>query len=99
MFIEDQVFDDVDTEVTEVDKNKDSKQFEIKFHALSIPIKNEKIKNSLQKIESTSEKIEIEIDLNKKINPYTDIFNLIDDLLKIQKKERADEVNPSESNI
>jgi len=44
-----------------------------------------------------SAKLELETDINKKINPFTDIFNIVDDILKISKKERADEVNPSES--
>ena len=37
------------------------------------------------------------MDLNKKINPYTDIFNIIDEIFKIIKKERSEEQTPSES--
>jgi hypothetical protein len=71
---------------------------EIKYHNFSIPIKNEKLKINLKKIEDVKEKIRLETDINKKTNPFTDIFNMIDDMSKICKKERADEVNPSESN-
>ncbi len=74
-----------------------SNQYEIKFHSFSIPIKNEKIKNGFIKVEDILKKIREETDINKKMNSFTDIFNIVDDMLKILKKERADEVNPSES--
>jgi len=60
-----------------------------------IPIKNEKLRINFIKINEISNKIEEEQDLTKKINIFTDIFNVIDEIVKIIKKEKSEEGNQS----
>jgi hypothetical protein len=68
-----------------------SDQYEVKYQGSDIPIKNDKLRLCFQKIEDITKKIENEPELNKKINIYTDIFNLIDEIVKILKKEKTDD--------
>jgi hypothetical protein len=65
---------------------------------MNIPIKNEKLKFSFVKINDVTQKIEEELDLSKKINTFTDIFNIIDEIVKIIKKEKSEENQQTESN-
>ena len=66
-------------------------QYEIKYQGSIIPIKNDKLRLCFQKIDDITKKIDNEPELNKKINTYTDIFNLIDEIVKILKKEKTDD--------
>ena len=77
---------------------KDGEAFEIKYQGMVIPIKNEKLKFSFAKINEISNKIEEESDLTKKVNIFTDIFNIIDEIVKIIKKEKSEENQQTESN-
>ena len=38
-------------------------------------------------------KIESELDLTKKLNIFSDVFNVIDEIVKIIKKEKVEETN------
>ena len=70
-----------------------SSNMEVKYQGTSIPIKNEKLKYNFNKIEELTKKVGEEQELNKKMNIYTDIFNIIDEISKIIKKDKADETN------
>jgi hypothetical protein len=72
---------------------KDGESFDIKYQGIVIPIKNEKLKINFNKINEISNKIEEEQDLSKKINIFTDVFNVIDEIVKILKKEKSEEGN------
>lgn len=69
--------------------------FDIKYQGTVIPIKNEKLKLSLIKINEITTKIENEQDLTKKINTFSDIFNIIEDIIKIIKKEKVEDQSDS----
>jgi hypothetical protein len=77
---------------------KEGESFEIKYQGINIPIKNEKLKFSFAKVNDISNKIEHETDLSKKVNMFTDIFNLIDEIVKIIKKDKSEENQQTESN-
>lgn len=64
---------------------------EVKYQGASIPIKNEKLRYNFNKIEELTKKVNEEPELNKKMNIYTDIFNIIDEISKIIKKDKAEE--------
>jgi hypothetical protein len=70
---------------------KDGESVDIRYQGLIIPIKSEKLKMNFNKISEISAKIEAEQDLTKKINIFTDVFNVIDDIVKIIKKEKSEE--------
>ncbi len=76
---------------------KEGESYEIKYQGMVIPIKNEKLKENLNRINAISAKMEEETDLAKKINTYTDIYNLIDEVVKIIKKEKSEETQQTES--
>ena len=71
--------------------SNDGDQFEVRYQGSVIPIKNDKLKFHLQKINDITKKIENEPELNKKVNTYSDIFNNIDEVTKILKKEKTDD--------
>lgn len=77
---------------------KEGESFEIKYQGINIPIKNDKLKFSFAKVNDISNKIEHETDLSKKVNMFTDIFNLIDEIVKIIKKDKSEENQQTESN-
>lgn len=64
---------------------------EVKYQGTIIPIKNEKLRYNFNKIDEISDKVAQEPELNKKMNLYTDIFNIIDEISKIIKKDKAEE--------
>ena len=64
---------------------------------MAIPIKNEKVKFALNKINEISQKIEEENDLSKKINIFSDVFNHIDEIVRVLKKEKSEENAKTES--
>ena len=66
---------------------------EVKYQGTSIPIKNEKLRYNFNKIDELSKKVNEEPELNKKMNIYTDIYNIIDEISKIIKKDKAEESN------
>jgi hypothetical protein len=78
---------------------KDGESFDIKYQGMVIPIKNEKLKFNLNRINEVTEKIEAESDLSKKINAFTDIFNILDEVVKVIKKEKSEETQQTESKI
>jgi hypothetical protein len=82
---------------TKDSQNKDGENFEIKYQGITIPIKNEKVKFELNKINEISQKIEEESDLSKKINIFSDVFNHIDEIVRILKKDKSEETAQTES--
>jgi len=72
---------------------KDGESVDIRYQGMIIPIKNEKLKFNFNKINEISSKIEEEQDLTKKINFFTDIYNILDEILKLIKKEKLEEGN------
>ena len=82
-------------------KETNSAVMEVIYQGSKIPIKNEKLKYNFNKIDELSKKISEETELNKKMNIYTDIFNIIDENSRIIKKDKADEVGQptSESHL
>jgi hypothetical protein len=78
---------------------KEGESYEIKYQGMTIPIKNEKLKFSFAKVNDISNRIEQESDLSKKVNMFTDIFNVIDEIVKIIKKEKSEENQQTESNL
>jgi hypothetical protein len=78
---------------------KDGDLYEIKYQGIVIPIKNEKLKFNFNKINEISNKMQKETDLTKKINTFTDIYNIIDEIVKIIKKERTEENQQTDSKI
>jgi hypothetical protein len=64
---------------------------EVKYQGTTIPIKNEKLRYNLNKIDELTTKVADEPELNKKMNLYTDIFNIIDEISRIIKKDKAEE--------
>jgi hypothetical protein len=90
--------EDLNEKLEEIKKTKtnvikDGDSFEVKYHGINIPIKNEKLKASFNKINEVTQKIEEEDDLTKKINMYTDVFNILDEIAKLIKKEKSEESN------
>ena len=78
-------------------KNPD--QYEIKYHGMNLPIKNEKLKNLFIKLEELSTKIEKEENLTKKIALFQDYYNKIDEMIKIVKKEKTEENSQQAENF
>jgi hypothetical protein len=76
---------------TQTNVVKDGESVDIRYQGLVIPIKNEKLKQSFNKINEISAKIEAENDMTKKVNIFTDLFNLIDEIVKVIKKEKTEE--------
>lgn len=109
MFDEDQLTNDMteDTlnqKIEEIRKSRevnvnDSENYEIKYQGVSIPIKNEKVKFTLNKINEISEKIEEEKDISKKINTFSEVFNHLDEIVRILKKEKSEEGAQTESKL
>jgi hypothetical protein len=107
MFDDDQITNDLTEDaltekIEEIKKTKDSQNkegesYEIKYQGMAIPIKNEKVKFGLNKINETSQKIEEENDLSKKINIFSDVFNHIDEIVRVLKKEKSEENAQTES--
>lgn len=83
----------------ELKKNKESNSadFSVYFKGITVPIKNDKLKLNFQRIHEISKKIDEETDLNKKVNQFTDIYNILDEIQKIIKKERTEETQQTES--
>lgn len=77
---------------TQTNVVKDGESVDIKYQGFVIPIKNEKLKHSFAKINEISAKIESEQELTKKVNIFTDMFNVIDEIVKIIKKEKSEDV-------
>jgi hypothetical protein len=76
---------------------KEGESYEIKYQGMNIPIKNEKLKFSFSKVNEISAKIEEETDLQKRVNMFTDIYNMLDEIVKIIKKEKSEENQQTES--
>ena len=74
-------------------------QYEIKYHGMNIPIKNEKLKDMFIKLEELSKKIEKEENLTKKIALFQDYYNKIDEMVKIVKKEKSEETTQQAENF
>lgn len=73
---------------------------EIKYHGMQIPIKSEKIKSHFIKIDDFGQKLEKESELNKKISMFAEVFNNIDEIIKLIKRDKDEETpNQSESKI
>ena len=68
----------------------EQEQIEIKYQGTTIPIKNENVKAKFQKLVEFSTKIHIETDITKKLNMFSDVFNLIDDSQKLIKTEKSE---------
>lgn len=98
-----QIFDAskfVQTEESEIDKrlkelqkpsSKEAEVFSVTYNGVDIPIKNEKLRVMFEKCHELEQQIEKEADLNDKLNPFTDIFNLLSDMVRAVKRERQDE--------
>ena len=102
-FTNDMTEDTLNEKIEEIKKSqetniKDGENFEIKYQGFNIPIKNEKVKLSLNKINEISEKIEEEKDLSKKINTFSEVFNYLDEIVRVIKKEKSEESAQTESN-
>lgn len=78
---------------------KSDTEFGIKINGSTIPIKNENVKNKLLKLEEYSLAIRIENDMTKKQNFFSDLFNLIDDCLKMTKVDKAEKSKDGENII
>lgn len=76
-----------------INTKSEGEQYDIKYQGTVIPIKNDKLKFNFQKINDITAKIENESDLTKKINTFSEIFNVIDEIVKIIKKEKVDDTN------
>jgi len=76
---------------TQTNLVKDGESLDIRYQGLVIPIKNEKLKQNFNKIHEITAKIEAENELTKKVNIFTDMFNVIDEIVKIIKKEKSEE--------
>lgn len=75
-------------------------QYEIKYQGMILPIKNEKLKEGIIKLNELSIKIDKETDLSKKTVLFQDYYNKIDEMVKLVKKEKSEEGNQqSESKI
>ena len=74
-------------------------EYEIKYHGMNIPIKNDALKKTFLKMNELKEKINKESDLNKKVSIFQDYFNKIDEANKITKKEKSDQGNESTENF
>ena len=74
-------------------------EFEIKYHGMNIPIKNEALKKTLLKMNELKDKILKENDLNKKVIIFQDYFNKIDEANKITKKEKSEQGNKPTENF
>jgi hypothetical protein len=73
---------------------------EVKYHGIVIPVKNEKIKSHFLKIDEVNSRIEKESDLNKKLIIFSEVFNNIDEIIKLVKKNKLEETpNQSDSNL
>lgn len=88
--------DEIEKKLTELMKKReegktDSSSFEIKYQGTVIPVKNDKIRLLIEKCIEIEKKIDEEHDLNKKINPFLDLFNNFDEIVKSIKKERQEE--------
>lgn len=71
---------------------------EVKYHGITIPVKNDKIKSHFAKIEEINSRIEKENELNKKLIIFSEIFNNIDEIIKLVKKNKMEETpNQSDS--
>jgi hypothetical protein len=73
------------------DKSTSTDQIEIKYHGAIIPVKNDKLKADFQKFQAISAKIDSEKELARKVNIYSDAFNLLDEITKLVKKEKTDD--------
>lgn len=71
--------------------------YEIKYQNNIIPIKNLNLRQKLVKIDEIVDKINKEEELTKKQNFFSDIFNLIDDSIKIIKLEKTEKCNDGEN--
>ena len=74
-------------------------EYEIKYHGINIPIKNEALKKTFLKMNELKEKILKESDLNKKVIIFQDYFNKIDEANKITKKEKSEQGNKPTENF
>ena len=74
-------------------------QYEIKYHGMNIPIKNEKLKDMFIKLEELSKKIEKEENLTKKIALFQDYYNKIDEMVRVVKKEKSEETTQQAENF
>ena len=81
--------DDITTKTVE--------NYDIKYQGSTIPVKNPTLRAKLVKIDELNDKIENEPDLTKKQNLFSDLFNLIDDCIKIIKTDKLEKVNEGES--
>ncbi|MCQ2816806.1 MAG: hypothetical protein MJ252_06025, partial [archaeon] len=72
-------------------EEKEKNVFEIKYHGMVIPIKNEKLKDLFLKIEEINSKIKKETELNKKVSLFQEHQNKIEEMIKIIKKEKTEE--------
>lgn len=73
---------------------------EVKYHGLVIPVKNDKIKSHFLKIEEVNTRIEKESEINKKLLIFSEVFNNIDEIIKLVKKNKLEETpNQSDSKL
>lgn len=86
-------------ELTKTNLNRDSSDnMEVKYHGFVIPVKNEKIKSHFSKIDEIESRIEKETELNKKLIVFSEVFNNIDEIIKLVKKNQLEETpNQSDS--
>ena len=73
---------------------------EVKYHGVVIPVKNEKIKSHFTKIEEVNSRIEKESELTKKLIIFSEVFNNIDEIIKLVKKNKLEDTpNQSDSKL
>lgn len=86
-------------ELKKTNLTKDSSDnMEVKYHGFVIPVKNEKIKSYFSKIDEIDSRIEKETELNKKLIIFSEVFNNIDEIIKLVKKNKLEDTpNQSDS--
>jgi hypothetical protein len=81
-----------------IDDKKDS-DLDIKYQGSVIPIKNDKLKADYQKFQDISTKIDNEKEVTRKINIFSDAFNILDEMVKVIKKEKTDDPSNFRNNF
>lgn len=74
-----------------------NENYDVVYQSSTIPIKNPNLRAKLVKIDELTEKIKNESDLVKRQNIFSDVFNILDDCIKIIKSDRQEKAKDGES--